>query len=173
MDPNTFTAAEQIVDKIAGLVEQKLDSASFKDIRDALERLGRALGTGYAAEFEIGVRIFDRERNKTLRMLTTGYSTADEKPPFRTWGDSSRQRYLLAGQIHMVPDDCCPRCWEDWIFKFAQPTCPWCSLTLGEDCKVLLDSNRCPHCDKGTVTLDQLVCDECGFEVDPDFVTWG
>lgn len=59
------------------------------------------------------------------------------------------------------------------MFKFEQPTCPSCSLTLGKDCKVLLDSDRCPHCDEGTLTMDKAACDRCGFEVDPDFVTWG
>ena len=59
------------------------------------------------------------------------------------------------------------------MFKFEQSTCPSCSLTLGQNCKVLLDSDWCPHRDEGTIAKDKPVCDKCGLEIDPDFVTWG
>ena len=43
MDPNTFKAAEDVIDTIADIVNEKLDPAGFKDLRDALERLGKVL----------------------------------------------------------------------------------------------------------------------------------
>lgn len=43
MDPITFKAAEDVIDTIADIVDENLDSAGFKDLRDALERLGQVL----------------------------------------------------------------------------------------------------------------------------------
>ncbi len=43
-DPNTFKAAEDVIDTITDIVDEKLDSAGFKDLRDALERLGKVIG---------------------------------------------------------------------------------------------------------------------------------
>ncbi|MEX0670350.1 MAG: hypothetical protein WD060_07840 [Pirellulales bacterium] len=40
-------------------------------------------------------------------------------------------------------------------------------------CKVLLDSDVCPHCDEGRVTSENPTCDRCGYRVDPDMVSWG
>lgn len=173
MDPKTFAVADELLDKIASIVDQKLESASFKDLRDALERLGKALGTRYSASLQVVVDVFDRERERTIPLLTTGFSTTDDKPPYRVWGDSSAQRYLCEGEIQVVPHDRCPRCWGYWDFKFEHPRCPSCGLTLGQACKVLLDSDVCPHCDKGRVTSENPTCDRCGFRVDPDMVSWG
>jgi hypothetical protein len=94
MNPNAFSAAEEVIDKIANIVDDKLDSASFKDLRDALERLGKVLGARYSASLQIVVDVFDRDREQTLPLLTTGFSTTDGSAPYRIWGDSSPQRYL-------------------------------------------------------------------------------
>ena len=66
MNPNTFAAAEEVIDKIANIVDDKLDSAGFKDLRDALERLGKVLGTRYSASLQIIVDVFDRDRLPVL-----------------------------------------------------------------------------------------------------------
>ncbi|MFM7138386.1 MAG: hypothetical protein ACKO1M_15195 [Planctomycetota bacterium] len=173
MNPNTFAAAEEVIDKIANIVDDKLDSAGFKDLRDALERLGKVLGPRYSASLQIVVDVFDRDREQTLPLLTTGFSTTDGAVPYRIWGDSSAQRYLCEGDIHVVPHDHCPKCWGYWDFKFEHPRCPSCGLTLGQGCKVLLDSDVCPHCDEGRVTNEHPTCDRCGYRVNPDMVSWG
>ena len=173
MDPKTFAAAEEKVDKIATLVDQKLESASFKDVRDALQRLGEALGPRYSAAMKVTVEVFDSEESRTMPLLTTGFSTSDAKPPYRIWEDSSPQRYLVNGEIQVVPNDRCPKCWESWMFKFEHRNCPFCGIDLGKNCRVLLDSDVCPNCEEGHVSVHQLDCSKCGFKVDPDVISWG
>jgi hypothetical protein len=80
---------------------------------------------------------------------------------------------MVNGEIQVVPHDHGPRCWEQWDFKFENRTCPHCGTTLGQDCKVLLDSDVCPHCDEGSVSMTKPVCDKCGYKVDMNLVAWG
>jgi hypothetical protein len=103
----------------------------------------------------------------------TGLCSTDEGPPFRAWGDSSPQRYLVSGEIQVVPHNHCPKCWEIWDFKFENRTCQHCGTTLGQGCKVLLDSDVCPSCEKGSVSMSAPVCDKCGYQVDVSLIAWG
>jgi hypothetical protein len=57
--------------------------------------------------------------------------------------------------------------------KFENHCCEHCGTTLGKDCKVLLDTDTCPHCEEGRVSMRAPVCDHCGYEVDLTMVTWG
>lgn len=130
MDPKTFATADEKVEKIAMLVDQKLESAGFKDVRDALQRLGEALGPRYFAAMKVTVEVFESEASRTMPLLTTGCSTSDAKPPYRIWEDSSSQRYVVNGEIQVVPNDRCPKCWESWMFTFEHRSCPsWSSGT--------------------------------------------
>ena len=80
MDPKTFAVADELLDKIASIVDQKLESASFKDLRDAIERLVKALGTRYSASLQVVVDVFDRERERTIPLLTTGFQPRMTSP---------------------------------------------------------------------------------------------
>jgi hypothetical protein len=173
MDRETFEKADGLIDDIAESVDSLLPSEQLADLRKTLEQLGKALGPRYTVEFSIKVDVFDREREAALPMLNTGLAISDGRPPHRTWGDSSPQRYVLHGEIQIVPHDRCPKCWSDWSFKFDNPSCSNCGVTLGGACKVLLDSDTCPHCEEGAVSLARPKCDRCGYEVDPTKVTWG
>lgn len=173
MNPATFAAADLIVDRIADAVDAALLSEQLADLRQLLEELGKALGQRYSAELSVSVQIFDRKRERAIPLLSTGLSTTDDGPPYRTWGDSTPQRYLVGSEIQVVPHDRCPRCWDRWDFKFDNHVCQHCGATLGQDCKVLLDSDVCPHCEDGVVSMSSPICDQCGYKVDLDFVAWG
>jgi hypothetical protein len=112
LDPTTFAAADPIVDKIADAVDAALLSEQLSELRHLLEELGNALGQRYSAELSVSVQIFDREGKRAIPLLNTGLSTTDDGPPYRTWGDSTPQRYLVGNEIQVVPHDRCPRCWE-------------------------------------------------------------
>ena len=67
----------------------------------------------------------------------------------------ARHRYLVDGEICEVPHDRCPNCWAGWSFKIGTPDtppealeCPCCGYGLGEQIKLMLDSDVCPHCEK-------------------------
>ncbi len=173
MDPEIFDAADPLVEKIAELVDSALVSDKLADLRKLLDELGKAVGPRFSANLTVIVDLYDREREKAMPLLNTGLSTTDNKPPYRTWGDSTPQRYLLNGKIQVVPHDYCPKCWEIWDFKFEHRACQYCGTTLGQDCKILLDSDVCPHCEAGTVAMTNPVCDQCGYQVDLGLVAWG
>jgi predicted amidophosphoribosyltransferase len=117
--------------------------------------------------------VFDTEREKEITLLSTGYACFPGEPPFEMSGDSTAQRYVVDGEMCQCPHDYCPKCWGDWDFKFKFPECPECGAKLGEDVKLLLDTDVCPYCEEGKVTMNQPVCSECGYELDPTKVVWG
>ena len=173
MDPATFDAADPLVGKIADIVDSALLSDQLANLRKVLEELGKAVGPRCSANLTVIVDVFDPEREKGLPLLNTGLSTTADGPPYRTWQDSTPQRYLVNGEIQTVPHDYCPKCWELWDFKFQHRTCQHCGTTLGQSCKVLLDSDVCPSCEKGSVSMTKPVCDKCGYQVDLSLVAWG
>jgi hypothetical protein len=173
MDKSAFEAADPHLDEIAEIVDKVLDSEQTAPLRQALLQLGQALGDRYIVSLDVSVQVCDQDGERALPLLTTGLAVSAGQEPYRTWGDSSPQRYIVDGQIQVVPHDRCPKCWEVWDFKFKNRSCSECGLTLGEDCKILLDTDVCPHCEKGKVSLSKPTCDQCGYKVDLSAVTWG
>lgn len=173
MDRPSFESAEPIVDEMAEQVHQILESDQFAAIREALARLSESSGTDFSVNCNVIVDVFDPKRGHPLPLLTTGFSTSGGQPPYRTWGDSSPQKYVVSGDIQVVPHDRCPRCYGTWDFKFKQRSCTGCGATLGRDVKLLLDTDRCPNCEEGKVSMSAPECTKCGHRVDPGLIVWG
>jgi hypothetical protein len=173
MDPVTFKRVDEAVDSLAEKLDKLLESAATVEVRNSLRQLGDAAGKAFSVSLECVVRVSDAEGERSLPVLTTGWSAFVNSEPYRTWGDSSPQRYVVDGDLRVVPHDRCPKCWELWDFKFEHRTCDHCGSELGRNVKVLLDSDICPHCEKGRVAADALKCSKCDYEVDPSTVTWG
>ena len=170
MDPATFKAMQPLLDKIFEFAEVQLDS---EELRRLMAELGNVVGNGKIASVSIVVDVFDEDRKCSLPLLTTGLTAFPGKEPSRTWGDSTPQRYVVEDGIKVVPHDHCPQCWQVWDFKLQNPSCQHCGTTLGDKCKLLLDTDECPWCNEGKVTIDKPLCDNCGFEVDRQMVVWG
>ncbi len=173
MDRSTFESADPILDEIAVTLDELLDSGAFSAVRLALVRLSEAVGARYSVNLNVCVDIFDEERPHALPLLTTGLSTSKGKPPYKTYGDSTPQKYVVNGDILVVPHDRCPKCYGLWDFKFKNPTCSECGATMGQEVKLLLDTDVCPWCEEGKVSLIAPVCDKCGHRIDPTVVVWG
>ena len=173
MDQSLFEAAEPILDEIAEIVDRLLDSDQLADLRLALARLSDKVGPRYSVNLTLCVDVFDAERSNALPLLTTGLSTSKGKPPFKTYGDSTPQKYVVDGEIQVVPHDRCPRCHGEWDFKLTHPSCAGCGAVLGRDVKLLLDTDLCPFCEEGKVSMTILTCAQCGHQIDPDWVAWG
>ena len=173
MDQSTFQDADPVIDEISELVDQSLTSDHLAELRKALVKLSEVLGSRYPVGLNVTLDVFDQEQERTMPLLNTGLSCSDAKEPYRTWGDSTLQRYIVDGQIQVVPHDRCPKCWDAWDFKLMHKNCPHCGAMLGENCKLLLDTDVCPHCENGKISMAKPKCDQCGFEVDPKLVTWG
>jgi len=173
MDQNSFNNIDPLLDDIADLVNTLLDSNALIEIKQKLSELAAIVAPEQIIEFGVNLELFDPSRGSPLPLLSTGLSVPHGSSAFRTSGDSTPQRYVVDGEIQVVPHDRCPKCWGSWDFKFHTLSCPACETTLGENCKVLLDSDVCPHCGEGQVTVTDLTCDQCGYYVDPTMATWG
>ena len=170
MDPEAFQAVQPLLDKIAELADKQFDSA---ELHRLISEFGKLVGKRRIASVNIIVDVFDEDRECSIPLLTTGLSAVQGKESFRTWGDSSPQRYVVEDGIKVLPHDRCPHCWQSWDFKLQNPSCPNCGITMGEKCKLLLDTDQCPWCNEGKVTVAKPQCDKCGFEVDRQNVVWG
>lgn len=170
MNPAIFDAVQPLLDKIAEIADKQFLTPEFQNL---LSELAAVVGKNKIASISLTVDIFDEERAGSLPLLTTGLSAVIGKKPFGTWGDSSPQRYVVDEGIQVVPHDRCPKCWASWDFKLRNRTCSNCGITLGKQCKLLLDTDECPNCSEGKVTMAKPRCNECGFEADQSTVVWG
>ena len=173
MKDTEFKTTEPFVNLVADKIDEVFESENFKAVRQALQEASASLPEGMSLTINCRVEAFDRDRGNPLRLLETGITTSGGEPPYRCSGDSTIQRYVVDGEICEVPHDQCPACWGDWDFKNRHRSCLECGITLGKEIKILLDSDNCPHCEKGKVSVNSPVCQQCGYEVDMDCVTWG
>lgn len=172
MDKLTFDAAEPLIEDTAVIVDQTLTSNQLGALRDRLSQLNEVIGDRYSVSLNVTLEIFDRDRMGALPVLNTGLSVSEGGVAFQTWGDALPQRYIVDGEVQVVPNDRCPKCWGEWAAKYEKLGCPHCDATLGGNCKILLDSGICPNCELGTVAIDQPKCAQCGFEAAPELVVW-
>jgi hypothetical protein len=171
MDQPTSAAIDPIVRQLADAIDPVLDGAAVAEARRLIEELSQTLGKSYSVSLKVTVEVFDGA--KTLPVLQTGLTSAKGRPAFRTHDDYSLERYLVNGEIRVVPQDRCPRCWATWDLKTESRSCGGCGLRMGVECRILIDSDVCPSCEKGRVTMASPVCDRCGYRVDLSLVAWG
>ncbi len=173
MDRSTFESADVVLDEIAAKLEELLDSDQFATVQLLLARLSETVGPRYSVSLNVCVDAFDAERPNALPLLTLGLSTSKGEAPYKTHSDSAPQKYVVDGEMQVVPDDRCPKCYGVWDFKLMHRSCSKCGATLGQDVKLLLDNDLCPFCAEGTVSLNVPVCAACGQRIDPEIVVWG
>jgi Zn-finger nucleic acid-binding protein len=173
MDRSTFESAEPILDEMAASLDELLDSDQFSAVRNALARLSETIGPRYSVNLNVSVEVFDAERTNPLPLLNMGLSTSKGEPPYKTYGDSTPQKYVVNGEIQVVPHDHCPKCYGIWDFKLEHPTCSACGAAMGREVKLLLDTDVCPFCEQGKISLTDPLCDKCGHQIDPGTVVWG
>lgn len=173
MDQETWRKAEDQIEDLSDALDELLDSPELELIRELLGKLSQTAGEAYGVNLTCLVELFDRNEDRTLPLVSMGVSGSSDGDTYRTWDDCSFHRYLVDGEICVVPHDRCPKCWGEWGFKWENRECPCCDAKLGSDCKILLDSDICPQCEEGKVSASEPKCDKCGFEIDPSCVAWG
>jgi len=171
MDQPTSASIVPIVRRLADAIDPVLDGAAMVEARRLIEELSQTLGKGYSVSLNVTVEVFDG--GKTLPVLQTGLTSAHGRSAFRTRDDFSLERYLVNGEIRVVPQDRCPGCWAIWDLKTESRSCEGCGLRMGVDCRILIDSDVCPSCEQGRVTMAAPACDRCGYRVDLSLVAWG
>lgn len=88
MDPETFNAAQPLLDKIAELAGKQLDSVQ---LRRLIAELSNLVGKRKIASVNIVVDVFDEDRECSLPLLTTGLSAFSGKEPFRSGATRHRR----------------------------------------------------------------------------------
>jgi len=173
MERHEFEQVDPLVDDIAEIVSELIDSDTLADLKNKLSEISRILGEPYSVSLDFNLQVFDSDREKSMPLLQTGLGTSNGAPPYQCWSDSSPHRYVVNGQLSIVPHDHCPACWGHWDFKDRFPTCPECGVRLGDQVKWLLDNDSCPNCDEGTVSPSNPTCTKCGYSVNPAYTVWG
>jgi len=175
VNPDTFNAISPYLEDMTMILEEMLqeDTDNAKRLRYSLTEISKALGTDFSVDLNVIVQAFSSPELRALPLVQIGLSSNSGDTPYAHCADCTPQRYIVDGEIQVVPRDRCPKCWEDWMNKFEYPICEHCETRLGKDCKVLLDSDLCPFCEEGHVSMQNPVCDDCGYEVNLTMVTWG
>jgi len=173
MTEGEYRSLEPLLEPLAAKLQAFLESAELGPIRESLQKASVALTEGMSVTLSCNLEVFDSRRGRSINLLQTGLTTSDGLPPYICWGDASDQRYVVRGTICQVPQDYCPACWGKWDFKQEHRTCAHCGVQLGNEVKILLDSDVCPHCEKGKVSMDNPQCPACGHTVDLSIVAWG
>ena len=173
MDKSTFEKVDPLLDQIAESTEEVLDSPALAQLCKLLADLNTELGSRYTVSLCVTIDVFDEKGERSLPLAKTGLSGFNGDKPYHITGDSSPQKYVADGEMQIVPHDRCPKCWGVWDFKFDNRSCGECGATLGDNVKVLLDTDVCPNCEEGKVSMTSPVCSKCGHEVDLTLVTWG
>ena len=113
MEQNLWKITDETLDQIAEEFDQLLDSPAVTEIKKLLCDLDIKLGTEFTVSLSCIVDVCDENtdrREHALRLLTTGLSFSENGEVYRTSGDSSPQRYVVDGDIQVVPNDQCPKC---------------------------------------------------------------
>lgn len=173
MKEKTVDLLDALADKIHEKFMDLYEKGEFASFSKALEEIAKDLDERYSLSFGVQLSIFDSEREESIKFLDTAVDCIGGEHPYIASGESTLHKYVVDGEIKKVPHDYCPNCWSEWDFKIDNPECPGCGYVLGEDVKILLDTDVCPHCEDGKVTMSKPVCDNCGFKVSSDIVEWG
>jgi hypothetical protein len=173
MKEQEFKRLDHFASAIHGNITDLEKSGALKEFLEEFQSVAADLPKSHIMGLRVLLDVWDSAEEKSLDLLNTGFSCPSGESHYRTSGDVERVRYVVDGEICVVPDDQCPHCWGEWIFKSQNPQCPDCGCELGNEVKLLLDSDQCPACENGTITRSNPVCDICGYRVDPTTVVWG
>jgi len=180
MKDNLWRQLDPLADQADEEVESFLASPQANELKAILKKAAATLPDGYSVSLDMRMNVFDPERSDVLPLLTTGLGAFGQGEPYVAHGDSTPCRYAVDGDICEVPHDRCPHCWANWDFKIGHPVaadgvrpCPSCGYELGKEVKLMLDSDKCPHCSEGELSMDDPTCSKCGLMIDSSFIAWG
>ena len=152
--------------------EDFINTGEFTEINEMLREAVDELPESYSLNLNIELAVYDKDKQKDVKLLQMGLTTGGGEP-YQHLADTASQKYLVDGEMCIVPEEFCPNCWGDWMFKFKHNQCQNCGYELGKQVKYLLDDDVCPMCQTGTVTINNPICTDCRYQVEPEKVVWG
>ena len=146
MQAKEFDKLDELADMVNKKIHKLYEDGEFLEITKKIKEVTKVIEEAYSITVDFQVNAFDSKKEKSVRALTIGISSSGDQDPFLAYGDSTSERYLVNGNIKKVPHDFCPEY----------------DIVMGEDVKILLDTDSRPNCAEGNVTLSKQKCDECG-----------
>jgi len=164
---------QEVIDVAGDNCTEVLKGDALRSLKEAMRKIASEIGS-FRLSLDVEFRVWDNDRENSMRLLSMGMAVdPDGSEPRLTTGDCSYERYVVDGEICEVPHDYCPHCWEIWDFKIMSRKCQECGYALGDQVKLLIDNDVCPHCENGKVTMQDPSCTNCDFVADQDVVSWG
>jgi len=164
-------------DELATLVEERfmqlIEQGAFADLEPRLLELAKSGNEDQAVTLSLQFRLSDSEREREVIVAVTSRAFLSDGDTYDFNNNEATMRYLCDGEIKVFQRNSCPHCWGDWPNKVKDPVCPDCGYELGNQVKILIDDNACPHCLEGRVSSQEPRCDACGEQVEERFVSWG
>lgn len=174
MEKEIFDKFDKLGEKIHDKFEELDKKGVFSDIEKEMNKICSKLPEKYSCSFRFVLDVGDSEKEASLPIWEVGIGVFGQNKPYRiTGGASTIHTYVINGNIRKLPHDYCPGCWNRWDFKLQNTSCPSCGILMGKEVKILLDTDICPHCEKGKISRKTPKCDKCGYEVDGTMVHWG
>ena len=169
MDKTIFEAADPITDEIAEATTELLESEATQKLRGLLAKLNKVIGTQYAVSLVLNVEVFDDEKKRNLPLLQTGMSGFDASPT-RPGLTPRRNATSSVGKCWWLPMTVARSAGKSGISSSCINLATIAMRHWERDVKLLLDTDVCPWCEEGKVSMSQPTCSKCGHTVDPE--TW-
>ena len=165
---------ESVCDNVFDLFHSLNDDDKFSELKKLMTLAAQKISDGQSITFSMRFTLDDSDLAKQIPFLDMGLTCGKDETPFFFEGVSTLATYVLSdGSVQRIPHDRCPCCWDNWDFKLDSPECPSCGIQLGKGVKQMIDSDICPHCEKGKVSMQSCKCNECGYELDSEKILWG
>ena len=144
MKENHYKLLEPLMELADQKIGQLLESSSAKELAAAMQEVSAGLPDNFEVQLNVGLVAFEPERGTALPLTTQMICSIGGQEPYLAQADSTVQRYVVEGEICQVPHDRCPKCWDLWEAKFVHEECTHCGAKMGEDVKLLIDSDLVP-----------------------------
>ncbi len=134
MDQSTWDDIAPQLDEISEEIERLLASDEAEKLRRLIAKCGQTISEDVSVDLKCTLSIFDRNRECSLALLNLGLGVSESGEVYLRSGDSSAHRYVVDGEIEVVPNDICPNSYHEWGFKFENPQCSHFDAELGVNC---------------------------------------
>jgi hypothetical protein len=173
MDAETFDRSNALTGQLIQEMGKLQQDGKLVGVEARIQELLRQLPDGCSITLNFSVEIHDANRDRHLKTGTTGVTFEKGHMPYLVDLGLSPTKYLVDGVMMKVPHDQCPNCWSRWPLKSRVKECPECNYRMGREVKLLVDTNVCPRCEEGAISLHEPQCGHCGFVAEKNLVVWG
>jgi len=173
MDTDQFDRIHKLADDVYEKFDDLYKQGVLSDLEAKMKEICSSLKEEYSVSINFDMGVFSSEKEQLISLTKRGITCFGGGEPYLFSSGSTIHRYIVDGQIVKLPHDYCPNCWGEWDFKLLNNTYPSCDYIMGKEIKLLLDTDVCPNCEDGKVSLSNPQCPKCGVKLESSMVSWG